>query len=324
MPADIFPSKQMYTPPNGIYFRLQDRDTGLYIYSDNERTPEVSVDQRSDADDQFFTLIPGTGDQEGTFAIQGKASGKVLFSVAKGDVKVGHADIGAGGPAEESLFKFLEGTDELTGAFRIQCPATKTELYADLSMNPPLGNRPASDVAKDAFFNFDFETVEIKAVNFDLSSGQVTDPAASTLYTESFTNETEEPLEHFFEINLPITGASLFAYHDGFPILAGSEESQFATQLPTFNADHEVTLGEETTTVHFGFQETFTTNIRASVPVSLEPGQTATVKVVAERASIRVPFTITLASKSTGAETETTGEWVGEVFGNVTFPREVN
>lgn len=83
--------QELYIPPNGIYFRLLGYNSQQVIYSRTHREPEVGQHPVEEQyDDQFFTLIHGTGDRKGTYAIKSKVTGNVLFSRSHMEPNVGH------------------------------------------------------------------------------------------------------------------------------------------------------------------------------------------------------------------------------------------
>lgn len=86
-------SEEIYTPPHGIFFRLVGYASQYVIFSRTNQEPQVGhYPSVYMYDDQFFQLIPGTGEHSGLFAIKSKASGKVLFSRNGPDPYVYHID----------------------------------------------------------------------------------------------------------------------------------------------------------------------------------------------------------------------------------------
>jgi hypothetical protein len=75
-------SSTLYIPPPGLRFRLIGYVSQCAVYSRNNGEPYVGHCSVSYGEypDQWFTLLHGTGDHEGRYAIKGQASGKVLFS----------------------------------------------------------------------------------------------------------------------------------------------------------------------------------------------------------------------------------------------------
>lgn len=83
--------QDLYIPPEGIYFRLLGYVSQRVIYSRTHAEPQVGLHPFEESyDDQFFTLIHGTGERKGTYAIKSKVTGNVLFSRTHAPPNVGH------------------------------------------------------------------------------------------------------------------------------------------------------------------------------------------------------------------------------------------
>ena len=80
----------MYIPPHGIYFRLRNEVSGYVIYSRSKDDPEFYHYGGPFCEDQLFTLLYGSGERAGKYAIKGKDSGKVIFSRSSAEPQIGH------------------------------------------------------------------------------------------------------------------------------------------------------------------------------------------------------------------------------------------
>ena len=71
-----------YIPPEGLRFRIVGYVSNCAIFSRNSPEPEVGHYNISHGNyaDQSFSLLHGTGNHKGLYAIKGHVSGKVLFS----------------------------------------------------------------------------------------------------------------------------------------------------------------------------------------------------------------------------------------------------
>lgn len=79
-------------PPEGVEFRLVGWRSKKVIFSRNA-SPEVGISDPEPVNpDQIFTLIHGTGDKKGLYAIKSVNTGKVLFSRGDNYPPVGHVD----------------------------------------------------------------------------------------------------------------------------------------------------------------------------------------------------------------------------------------
>lgn len=84
-------SQDLYIPPHGIYFRLLGYVSQNVIFSRTSQSPEVGqISVQNENNDQYFTLIHGTGSRKGKYAIKSKVSHNVLFSRESPSPKVGH------------------------------------------------------------------------------------------------------------------------------------------------------------------------------------------------------------------------------------------
>lgn len=103
-------NQDLYIPPQGIYFRLLGYVSENVIFSRTAQEPQVGqIPVQSVHSDQWFTLIHGTGNRKGTYAIKGKVSGNVLFSRVKASPYVGH--IGGNGQYDDKYVVLLCLTD---------------------------------------------------------------------------------------------------------------------------------------------------------------------------------------------------------------------
>ena len=90
---DAMSDSKMYIPPQGIYFRLLGYTSQRVLFSRTHAEPQVFHYPVGDEyNDQFFTLVPGTGARKGLYLIKSKHTNKVLFSRTHSDPHVGHID----------------------------------------------------------------------------------------------------------------------------------------------------------------------------------------------------------------------------------------
>ena len=89
-----------YIPPPGLRFRLVGYVSQCAIFSRTAQEPHVWHHNVSYGEfpDQWFTLLHGSGNRAGRYAIKGQVTGKVLFS-RNAEPKVGH--IGGDGQYED-------------------------------------------------------------------------------------------------------------------------------------------------------------------------------------------------------------------------------
>jgi hypothetical protein len=71
-----------YVPPEGIFFRILGNASNRMLYSRSSGKPTFgSIPETSGPyEDNYFSLIMGTGNRNGLFLIKGRQSGMVLYS----------------------------------------------------------------------------------------------------------------------------------------------------------------------------------------------------------------------------------------------------
>ena len=95
-----------YIPPEGLYFRLLGYVSQRVLFSRTTLDPQVShIPFDQIYDDQWFSLIYGTGKYDGMFAVKGKKTGKVLYSRTHSTPYVWHVD--GNGAYEDKSVSFI-------------------------------------------------------------------------------------------------------------------------------------------------------------------------------------------------------------------------
>ncbi|KAI0634490.1 hypothetical protein C8Q77DRAFT_1157307 [Trametes polyzona] len=309
----------MYIPPNGTYFRLVGKKSGLAIYSNDAKEPKVMhAELHQNNKDQLFTLIHGTGERVGLYALKGYESQKVLFSRSKGEPPVGH--VAGNGDSDDNWFNIVVGTGPRKGAFRMVFPATDTEIYSSKQLETRFGNLEGYEDFTDAYFYFDFEAPVITGVKFDLDAGRIDDSVQTiTLFTATFANHTGEHVDHDFVFNSSYKDNFRFAHKSGkFPLSHGA---LFESRLP-FVSGGKIKLSSTKDMYAFETEGFNKVAINKKIPTKVPPGKTATGEVQMKKGTVKVPFTIKLVSPATNTETETRGLWTGELYWNMTYPVE--
>jgi len=88
---DAMSDSKMYIPPQGLYFRLFGYASQRVLFSRTHAELQVFHHPvREEYNDQFFTLVPGTGVRKGLYLMKRKHTNKVLFSRTHSDPHVGH------------------------------------------------------------------------------------------------------------------------------------------------------------------------------------------------------------------------------------------
>ncbi|KAK0184396.1 hemolytic lectin LSLb [Armillaria mellea] len=297
----------MYIPPAGLYFRLRARETGYVLYSRRSPTPQVWQYKGPEYEDQLFTLIYGTGERAGLYAIQGKASGYALYSRASPDPRVGHV-VSDWDSNKYCWFSFQEGSGNEANYFRILCPGSEMVLYSRLNQKPDFGNYTQYGVHPDQYFSMVFEDMIVERVEYDVARGTIMGETAVVLANQTLKNDTDHEQEMSFSFSESINQTSTFEYSTGFTVTAGME---FSAGIPIVSEAKISVSVAHNQQWSFGTQNSYTKTYSASFPVKAGPHSTVRGVSTVQKGTLDVPFTMYLASKSTGVKVQTQGVWNG-------------
>ncbi|KAK0209833.1 hypothetical protein IW262DRAFT_1281142 [Armillaria fumosa] len=297
----------MYIPPEGLYFRLTGVESQHVLYSRLGRSPEVwHYKGDSKSEDQLFTLIHGKGEQQGLYAIKGKKSGKVLYSRVSPDPQVGH--VGEEEMDYDSWFDLEVGVGEHRKHFRIVCPASGEVLFSRTNKDPHFGNYTRTAYFDDQYFTMDFEDMIVKSVDYDVAQGKILTVTPHVLANQTLTNNSDDEQEMSFSFSETVTHTSKFEHTTGFTIEVGTE---FSAGLPLV-AEGKISVSvSHSNEFTFGTENTFSKTYTANFPVKAGPKKTVRGVSSVQEGTLEVPYTIHLASKSTGVWVETKGIWRG-------------
>ncbi|KAI0038962.1 hypothetical protein FA95DRAFT_1528853, partial [Auriscalpium vulgare] len=211
----------LYIPPNGLYFRLVGYASLHVLFSRTHAQPEVGhTPVTGEYPDQFFTLVPGTGERTGLYLIQSKTT-NVLFSRTTGDPKVWHVD--GEGNWDDNWFKLVAGTGNNVETFRLLCPATKTVIYSRVEAKPEFLNYPSDGtIYPDQHFSFLFEAMQVDKIDYDVKLGKVVSSASLILVSKPLKNDSDKEQEMKYELDESVTHTSTFEYSSGFTVALGA------------------------------------------------------------------------------------------------------
>ncbi|KAK0472997.1 hypothetical protein IW261DRAFT_1423968 [Armillaria novae-zelandiae] len=130
-----------------------------------------------------------------------------------------------------------------------------------------------------------FEDMVIKSIDYDVESGKILSMTPYVLENQTLKNNSDDKQEMLFVFSEAITHTSMFGYTTGFTITVGTEFSEPRSH----------------------FVKTYTANF----PVKAGLGKTVCGVLFVQKGTLEVPYTIQLASKSTGVWVETKGIWRG-------------
>ncbi|KAK0491885.1 hemolytic lectin LSLc [Armillaria luteobubalina] len=297
----------IYIPPEGLYFRLFAIESKCVLYSRPRPTPQVwQYKGDQEYEDQLFTLIHGTGNRAGLYAIKGKATGWMLYSRASPDPRVGHVDQNK--MTDYCWFRFPVGVGEYSKDFRILCPASDYVLFSRLNQNPNFGNYTSKGVHGDQYFTMKFEDMVVKSVDYDVAQGKILDVTPRVLANQTLKNNTDYEQEMSFSFSESVTQTSKFEYSTGFTITVGME---FSVGIPLVAEGKISTSVSQSNVWTFGTEDSFSKTYTANFPVRAGPHTTVRGVSSVQQGTLEVPYTLHLVSKSAGVSVETKGIWRG-------------
>ncbi|KAF9648920.1 hypothetical protein BDM02DRAFT_3186671, partial [Thelephora ganbajun] len=200
-------SSGFYIPPPGLRFRLVGYASQWAIFSRNTSDSPVGHHPASqEYPDQWFTLLHGSGNHAGLYAVKSQVTGNVLFSRSQ-STRVGH--IGGDGKYEDKSIEPDSG--QYTNYFRLITPSDGLTLFSRLSPNA-LGNHPENDFHADQLFGFFWEDMKVDKIEYNLDAGKVISSTLITLAEQVLTNNTASEQEMSFNVNKGVTNSSTFEY----------------------------------------------------------------------------------------------------------------
>ena len=82
---------EFYIPPEEISFRLKNKSSKKVLFS-REKSPNFGQFEGDVFADQWWHLVPGTGEYKGWYLVKSNFTGKVLFSRTHKSPNVDHID----------------------------------------------------------------------------------------------------------------------------------------------------------------------------------------------------------------------------------------
>ncbi|BBN13643.1 hypothetical protein MPTK1_6g05220 [Marchantia polymorpha subsp. ruderalis] len=304
---------ELYIPPKEISFRLRGYRSNYVLFSRNKPDPKCGHTSVGPNADQWWQLVPGTGQHAGYYLIKSKFTGKVLFSRRTRDPPVG--DIDGDGKYNDNWFKFEVGTGKLASHFRIRNYASDTVLVSRTHRNPTFYNHAGiGDVHEDQYFTFLFEDMAINRVEYQIDQAKVLASVPEVIGTTTLRNDSAINQTVEFDFARTETISSSFDYTVGFTITVGTSgkigipfvtEGQIKVDISN---SHELKWGTTTTE-----SKTYSIRFPAIAPPRHSIIGTGTVTC----SNIEVPFTIYSKSVATGFEVATHGIYRGVTYWNI-------
>ena len=301
-------SKTLYIPPKEISVRIVGLASLMSLLSRTNQKPYFWHHPLGDIyDDQWWHIVAGTGDHEGQYMIQSAETNQVIYSKAD--------DVGtmeSNGDDEGVWFTFEPGTLKRANYFRLVCPATSTAMVSRTNSTPQIWNYPSDSKAfDDQYFRFLFEDMAVKSVKFDIDAGVVRDSTPLVLARSQLPNDTSVDQKISASFKKAVENESSFEYALGFSVEVGTSFSCGVPMLAEGKLDVSLTTSSDFT---WGKTTTETSEYSATFEVVAPPHSTVEATATLMRSEINVPFTMTLASSSTGYEVKTEGLFRGVTF----------
>ncbi|KZS99944.1 hemolytic lectin LSLb [Laetiporus sulphureus 93-53] len=300
--------RDIYIPPEGLYFRLLGYASKHVLFSRTNALPEFGHSAEIDDDDasQYFSLIHGTGKNAGLYAIKGKMTGNVLFSRTHMDPRVGH--IGGDGKYGDNWFRIEPGEGRYLGNFRLVMPSAGVALFSRTHMEPQVWNYTANEIHTDHYFSFLFEAVHVDKVEYDLKLGRIVSSARRVLASQTFENRTKQLQSTTLELCESETHSGMFEYGAGFNLAAGTTLKAAVPEVDETGLTGDPYSNRE---MRWGERNEFVKKYVATLRMNADPGETVRAIATIQKGEIEVPYTMYLSSEKTGVKLESKGLWRG-------------
>lgn len=300
----------MYIPPPGIPFRILAFESNLVFFSRTAGGPEFNHVGRDPVyPDQYFQLIPGTGQHSGSYLIEGLVSKYRIFSrTSPGPPKVSHISR-ADGTYDDNYWQFEAAYGRLAGYFRLVNPSSQTVLVSrpgqDKVDNYPLGYR----VYDDQYFTFLFTDVNIDTVVYEINEAKILQSTSQELAVKTLTNNASMPLRMGFSFDETTTDTSTFEFNSGFSLTIGAAVKAGRP----FVAEGEVKVdGTASTDFTWGNTHLTSRNWKSDFEIVVPAKTIIRADASVTRSKIDIPVTIYSKSSSTGQTAETKATYHGE------------
>lgn len=303
---------ELYIPPEGLSFRLQNYKSNLAIYSRRSPDPQFFHYTSGEYGDQYWTLIPGKGKHTGYFRIENCASKYAIYSRFSQDLQFFHY---TSSDYDDQYWTFIPGTGKHSGYFRIENFVTKYAIYSRLSPDPQLFHYTSSDY-DDQYWTFIFEDIVIESVDYKIDEGKIKNTASSELTRQTLSNDTDIEQTFGFKVDASETHTSSFEYSTGFTVKVGAE---FKAGIPLIG---ETGISVDITNRHtwsFGNTTEAKKTYTADFPIKAPPRTKIIAVASIKKATFSVPYIMYLKSKKTGIKVDSYGTYSGITTWDLTY-----
>lgn len=298
----------LYIPPEEISVRIRSCATNKCFYSRFSPDPKFNLWDEGPYLDQWWQLIPGTGDKEGAYAIKSKVTGRVIFSKASAPY-VGAID--SNGKYDDNWFKLEVGTGKNANYFRLRSFFVDLVIFSNEKVT--LGNYAAEPVYDDQYFTFVFEDMEISRIVYTLDQAQILSNTPVVIGSQVNNNLTSHDQTMEFSFSETKTTSYSFDYTEGFTITVGASAKVNIPLVAEFGVKVDVSNSHS---LKWGSVSTESKVYAAKFSVTAPPNTKITATATVTRSELEVPFTIYSKSVATGYEVVTKGIYHGVNFWN--------
>ncbi|CAG8531494.1 10497_t:CDS:2 [Diversispora eburnea] len=289
---------EFYIPPQGLFFRLQNYKTKYAIFSRNSLFPNFyhykSVDKY---DDQYWTLIPGTGKHSGYFRIENYVTNADKY--------------------DDQYWTLIPGTGKHSGYFRIENYVTKYAIFSRFSTSPNFYHYKSVAKYDDQYWTFIFENMIVEGVDYKFDEGKVLNVKSIHIGRQTLTNNTDAIQTMAFKVSESQRHTSKFEHTSGFSLTIKTEFSVGIPEIMKADIGLEVTTTSNTYT--YGEEISSEKIYLAEFPVNCLPKSKVVAVATINKGNLTVPYIMHLKSKNTGFKIDTYGTYSGVTTWNLGY-----
>ncbi|KAI3316824.1 hypothetical protein HD806DRAFT_551312 [Xylariaceae sp. AK1471] len=297
-------------PPKEISFRLKNKSTNKVLFS-RKKSPSFGQFDGDTFADQWWHLVPGTGEYEGWHLMKSDFTGKVVFSRTHKSPNVDHID--GDGKWADQWFKIEPGTGDRENWFRIRNTSSNTVVVSGDDVGNSKADGGESD---DQYWCFEFEDMKFVGVDYKVDEHKLLSNTPEAIGSDTVVNkDTGADQSTTITITQTKTTISIHEHTHGLAVKA-SFSWRFGVPVvaDANNVTVEVSQHNEW---KIGEHITETKSFTVTVPVIAKPGTKITATVTATKSEIEVPYVMTWKSAKTGYEFKTEGVYKGTSYWNV-------
>ncbi|KAJ7473451.1 hemolytic lectin [Mycena latifolia] len=300
-----------YVPPEGIYFRLIGYVSARALYSRKSQEPTFGSILATEGPypDNYFSLVKGTGANDGLFLIKNRVSGNVLYSRRSAAPWVGHIHLNDDGGHPDTWFKLVPGEAQFASMARLWTPDPDMVIVSRANTDN-ITNYPftKSEPEPIQFFTFEYEDMLVDRVEYDLKAGKIMTSTPRVLATQTLPNDTSIQQDMSFSMEESVTETSSFDYTTGLTLSVGVTIKAGIPEIAEVEFRVDESFNKSWT---YGKTESIQKTYKANFPVKAAARTKVHAVSTVNVGNLEVPYTLYLSSKSTGAKAQTHGIWRG-------------